>query len=458
MRAGDKIEQVKRAAITSMERAHPDSEFQYFTFHHEVSRTFNFTLERERVKLAISRTDAERRGSSFYDALIEALGEIHRARYRRQVIILITDGADQHSKHTLDEVVQAVQAAEAEVFMIGYFNREEDTVFRESGKTVTLISGQEIDNPRFSFKRLSEESGAECFFPRSESDLVAAIEAIAKDIGNQYTLAYYAPDPSNLTQLRRIQVKLNRRGARIRARKGYVLQSKPQEEAALQAQSIQKESPVPKGAGERAAPYESKIDRRDGRVVYSEDFSASDTGWPNKKEMFYSEGKYHISREMVATSSQVTQTSREGEVASITHKTDMNSLVASNGPWLKDFSSSVNVELEGGSPHISSLVKVELEGGSPRYRSVNDSSLGEAGLVFRLNEQGYYVFLVSWAPKQKGTAFKLIGKASQSPALRDVLSWTQDPNTTNVKSSPEENRHRLSWQPNQTVHQQRIGG
>jgi 3-dehydroquinate dehydratase len=148
-----------------MERAYPDSEFQYFTFHHEVARAVDFTLERERVKSAISRTAAERRGSSFYDALIEALGEIHRAKYRRQVIILITDGADQHSKHTLDEVVEAVQTAEAEVFMIGYFNREEDTVFRESGKTVTLISGQEVDNPRFSFKRLAEESGVRMLFP-----------------------------------------------------------------------------------------------------------------------------------------------------------------------------------------------------------------------------------------------------------------------------------------------------
>jgi len=54
--------------------------------------------------------------------------------------------------------------------------------------------------------------------------------------------------------------------------------------------------------------------------------------------------------------------------------------------------------------------------------------------VFRLNEQGYHAFLVSWATKQKGTAFKLSGKASQSPALRGILSWTQDPNTTNLKA------------------------
>src|SRR5438034_2869819 len=102
---------------------------------------------------------------------------------------MITDGDDQHSGHNLDEVIQAVQLSQAQVYLIGYFSPAEDEIFRRSGKTVTLISGQENDNPRFVVKRMAEESGAECFFPKSESDLKQAVETIVRHLQHQYTLA-----------------------------------------------------------------------------------------------------------------------------------------------------------------------------------------------------------------------------------------------------------------------------
>ena len=87
-----------------------------------------------------------------------ALDRFDRARYPRHVLVVITDGADQHSRLRLDDVLRAVQGSQSQVYLVGFFDPKEDAVFRDSGKTVTLVSGREIDNPRYVFKRLAEES------------------------------------------------------------------------------------------------------------------------------------------------------------------------------------------------------------------------------------------------------------------------------------------------------------
>ncbi len=79
---------------------------------------------------------------------------------------------------------------------------------------MSLIDLREIDNPRYVFKRLAEESGAEAFFPRSDEELKLVVE---------YTLAYYPPNLSSHDAYRRIEVNVRGRGLKIRARKGYRL-------------------------------------------------------------------------------------------------------------------------------------------------------------------------------------------------------------------------------------------
>ena len=106
--------------------------------------------------------------------------------------MVISERADQHSRHNLEELIQAVQASLAQIYLIGYFDSEEDQVFQSSGKTVRLLTGKEVDNPRYVFKKLAEESGAECFFVNSLADLSGAIGTIAEELRQQYTLAYHS--------------------------------------------------------------------------------------------------------------------------------------------------------------------------------------------------------------------------------------------------------------------------
>ena len=68
--------------------------------------------------------------------------------------------------------------------MVGFFEPWENDRYRQSGPAVRLVSGREIDNPLRLFDRISKETGAESFFPKSEAELQQVIARISEHLTN----------------------------------------------------------------------------------------------------------------------------------------------------------------------------------------------------------------------------------------------------------------------------------
>jgi VWFA-related protein len=175
-----KLDQAKSALRQLLENGHSESEYALMVFHDESIPLVDFVADRQKIETALGKVSSHRSGSSLYDSVVVALDRFDRARYPRHVLVAITDGADQHSRLRLNDVLRAVQGSQSQVYLIGFFDPKEDAVFRDSGKTVTLVSGKEIDNPRYVFKRLADESGAERYFPaQARSCLPRQLDPIA---------------------------------------------------------------------------------------------------------------------------------------------------------------------------------------------------------------------------------------------------------------------------------------
>jgi Ca-activated chloride channel homolog len=221
MRFEDKFERAKAAADMLLDASHRDSEFFFIPFDATWSRA-RFTSDRKQVKYAVDATQLGH-GTALYDAILDALEQSRESRYGRQVLVVISDGADQHSTHRLNNVINALQESRVQLYAIGYYGRVEDEVFRSSGEIVELAGKELIDNPRAVFRQLAEKSGAESFFPRSDNALVNAIQRIVRDLRTQYTLAYYPSNRVRDNRFRKILVRVGPRGLRVRARQGYIL-------------------------------------------------------------------------------------------------------------------------------------------------------------------------------------------------------------------------------------------
>ena len=220
MSYNEKLQRAKEAAHALVFSAREGSEYFYVTFDDRVKVEADLTMDRHRIDTAIDGT-ASGGGTALYDAVLEGLSLTHRAQRPRQAVIIISDGADQNSMRTLQEVIRAVREAELQVYTIGYFGKEEEILFRRSGAKLTLIDGRVVDNPKYVLQRLAKDSGGESFFPRSDKELAQAVDKIANDLRTQYTLAFYPQGSDNDSHYHQLRVDLHGGRYRVRARPGY---------------------------------------------------------------------------------------------------------------------------------------------------------------------------------------------------------------------------------------------
>jgi hypothetical protein len=119
---------------------HPNDQFLLMSFSDHVETFKELTAEERRrpEQITIPRSGIDR-GTALYDALASALCRMRNAENRKQAVVLLTDGADQHSRLPLQPLVELARMSTPQVFMIGFFNRTEAQVFKQGGKTVTLL-------------------------------------------------------------------------------------------------------------------------------------------------------------------------------------------------------------------------------------------------------------------------------------------------------------------------------
>jgi Ca-activated chloride channel family protein len=403
MRSTGKLDRAKDALSHLISTARPDDELFYLRFQRQVDRVVDFTSDRQRVLSAISETRATQDGTSLYDAVAEALCYMRKARHHKQALLVVTDGADQNSHRSLEDLIPIVQAANAQVFIITIFSPQEYDVYRNSREEkVALVTNQDIDNPIIAFKRLASVSGAEAYFLTSPEKLQEAVDLVAHQLRTQYTLAYYPR--SSGRGFRRIEVKVARSGARVRTRRGFATEPS----AGPSESSAGCEHPELK-----PYPYESKVAIDHGLTVYHDDFQNQASGWPSKKRFRYRTGAYEINS---ARQEQTDYSNYNSSpyafngvvVAAGDGGPRAEGVLVANGPPFGDFKASLSVE-------------VEPAGGS------TDTTTA-AGLVFRLNDLGYYAVVVSLvSPGSREVAFKLVKKYHLEDRARDLLPWRTVP-------------------------------
>ena len=419
MASGGKLEEAKRALTAIVNSGHPENEWLLLRFHREVETAVPFTRDRNRILAAIASARPEPEGTSVYDAVAKALCLMQNAQHMRQALIVITDGADQHSHRTLQELIPIVQAAHAQLFMIGCFGKEEAAHYSVSDKKLTLITSQEIDNPHFVFERLAQESGADYFFATSPGKLQEAIDSIARQLRTQYNLAYY---PLKGPGYRPIEVSVAPRGFKVRARRGFAL---PEEPTSPDSRTSCDRTQL------RPYPYEARVERKNGCVVYREDFRGSETGWPNREHYFLDDGAYHLrsSARRPRMSGGLTEANSpfgRGVPSSSSAPADSGGnsgsgagILVANGPWLEDITAEVTVatKAKGGPQAVSPA----------------------AGLAFRINDTGYYAVLLNdpTTKSSNGIQFKLIKRYFAEEDTHDLLPWSVAPVTASTYAAPQ---------------------
>ncbi|MFZ0703556.1 MAG: VWA domain-containing protein [Candidatus Acidiferrales bacterium] len=366
-------------AAQFMRTARPGDDISAMDFTDQMGPFQQLTREQLLNPSTVPLAPAPSNGSALYDAIATALCHLRASKNPRQAVIVITDGVDQHSRLSLEQLLGLVRQSRAQLFMIGLQIRPEFNLSGHVEPRLTLESGHDIDNPLTVFDSLMKESGAESFIPKSQVGLDEALKAVSDMLQSEYTLAYYPPKTP--AGLRKIEVKVDRHGAHVLARR-FVDSDQDSLESVHFDEATCTVSPR-----FHPYPYESKLTRGPSGIIYREDFSDPHSGWPVHKDSHYSSGGYELSNLGSQGSNVIDTMPKAMDAAELpqtlpapaaTPETFLKNVIAAYGPWWSNFVAFASMDLKTASE----------DGGAYNGRP-------SAGIVFRMNLNGYYALLVS---------------------------------------------------------------
>jgi VWFA-related protein len=199
------------AATAFAQASHPNDELFALTFNDTVSAalppTAPFTSDVAVLQGAVANTIRAHGRTALFDAIAAGLDYVGRGRHERRVLVIVSDGDDNASRTTFDEVVTKAQASNAVIY------------------TVAIVEPADNDaNPRL-LRRIAQANGGEAFRPRSVDDITDVLEHIARDIRHTYTIGYVSTNPARDGAFRRIRVVVqspDHRRLFVRTRSGYL--------------------------------------------------------------------------------------------------------------------------------------------------------------------------------------------------------------------------------------------
>jgi VWFA-related protein len=151
-------------------------------------------------------------GTAIYDALFVATPLFQRRHMSRAALIVISDGADTASDHSLGEARETLRRSDAFVYAIAIDSTAEQRV----STRVNPEALREITGP----------SGGYTEVVKTFADIAPATQRIAEELNAQYTLGYAALRPQD-GSWRSLRVRVKNHDYMARSRRGYFATVQP---------------------------------------------------------------------------------------------------------------------------------------------------------------------------------------------------------------------------------------
>jgi VWFA-related protein len=154
-------------------------------------------------------------GTAFLDGLREST-MLLKGMDGRRAVILVTDGYDENSTTTIDDVVASAEAAQVTIYVVGV-----------GGVAGISLKGENM------LRKIADQTGGRIFFPPREPDLVGVADSVATDAHSRYLITYTPSNQKKDGAWRAVSVEVPE-GYKIRTRAGYFAPKPPPVRTAIE--------------------------------------------------------------------------------------------------------------------------------------------------------------------------------------------------------------------------------
>jgi Ca-activated chloride channel homolog len=191
----DKVNKARQSAVQFFKTANPQDEFFLVSFNEHAELTSRFTSSVEDLQSRLMYTAARGR-TALLDGVYLGLSQMKGAHNDKKALLIISDGGDNHSRYSVNDVKNFVKEANVQIYSMGIF---------ESGGGATQ---EELEGPSL-LTEMCDLTGGRLFRVNSLDELPDVATKIGMELRNQYILGY---KPSNKTtdgHWRKIKVKVH---------------------------------------------------------------------------------------------------------------------------------------------------------------------------------------------------------------------------------------------------------
>ena len=210
----DKLRVAQQAAVGFSSQLGKNDVAQVIDFNSEIQIRQTFTHDAKLLEDAIGKIRAGG-STSLYKAIYIAISELSNVQaakpgeIRRQAIVLLSDGEDNTSLQSYDDVAERVKQSNVIVYAIGLRDRESS-----NNKTFSQAN--------FALRTLTQVTGGRVFFLEDYRQLPTLYQQIAEELSSQYFIGYDTKNLKRDGKFRQIAVRVSRPETVVRTRTGYL--------------------------------------------------------------------------------------------------------------------------------------------------------------------------------------------------------------------------------------------
>ncbi|MGH9930585.1 MAG: VWA domain-containing protein [Pyrinomonadaceae bacterium] len=209
--SGDKVKRARDALSKFIQTSHNMDEYFLIAFNSRAQLLLDKTRDGNQVldKLTFVQT---RNNTALYDACYLGVEKVQRGAHAKRALLLISDGQDNNSRYTFNELRRVLKESDVTLYGIGILSGS------DAGSGLGM-EGQGI------LDELASVSGGKAFFPRSNAEMDDIFEQIALELRHQYSIGYKPLNFTNDGRWHKIKVKVTPpRGLPrlfVRSKEGY---------------------------------------------------------------------------------------------------------------------------------------------------------------------------------------------------------------------------------------------
>src|SRR5262249_31852913 len=135
--------------------------------------------------------------TKIYDCLVDAVEALSQRPERRRAVLVISDGMDNQSKHSLDDAKKRALTANVVIFTV-------DLIGQQGSGRVT----QEEMLGHGILRQMAEKTGGRYLLSGGGLHLNDLLVKVVDELRNQYTIGYYSTNDKRDGKWRKVEVQL----------------------------------------------------------------------------------------------------------------------------------------------------------------------------------------------------------------------------------------------------------